>query len=96
MGMPPLCAAAYLDEELMVTAHLRADKPPPICPRCGASRSRRLIYGLIDYELLLELGPGEPDFELGWFVEPRKRWRRAQCGHAWGMPEESGDTSGKE
>ncbi|MEK6771209.1 MAG: hypothetical protein AABY62_06175 [Pseudomonadota bacterium] len=54
-----------------------------------------MIYGLVDYELLLELGPGEPDFELGWFAEPRKRWRCAQCGHAWGAPEESGDTSGE-
>ncbi|MEK6550843.1 MAG: hypothetical protein AAB329_04900 [Pseudomonadota bacterium] len=78
----------------MATTHRRTDTQSPDCPVCGASRSRRLIYGLVDYELLLELGPGEPDFELGWFTEPRKSWRCAQCGHAWGDPGKSGDTSG--
>ena len=91
-----LCAAACWAEELMVTTHRHADKLPPSCPVCGASGGRRLIYGLVDYELLLELGPGEPDFELGWFAEPRKRWRCAQCGHAWGDPGESGGASGGE
>lgn len=80
----------------MTTIHHHDDKSRPSCPQCGAYRSRRLIYGLVDYELLLELGPGEPDFELGWFAEPRKSWLCAQCGHAWGDPGESGGASGEE
>jgi len=56
----------------------------PRCPQCGATRAKRLIYGLIDYELLLELGSGEPDFELGWSDEPRKAWHCPRCGYRWG------------
>jgi len=58
-------------------------KPPPPCPRCGSGAVRRLIYGLIGYELFLELGDGEPDFELGWLKEPQFEWRCARCGHEW-------------
>jgi len=59
---------------------------PPPCPRCGATRTKRLIYGMVDYELLLELGPKEPDFELGWMTEPRRAWHCGRCGHQWGKP----------
>jgi hypothetical protein len=61
-------------------------QPGLSCPRCGAARSKRLIYGLVDYELLLELGPMEPNFELGWMSEPRWGWQFGQCGHQWGNP----------
>jgi hypothetical protein len=68
-----------------MTAHAHGPPGPP-CPLCGAARTKRLIYGLIDYELLLELGSKEPNFELGWMSEPRLAWHCGQCGHRWGNP----------
>jgi hypothetical protein len=47
---------------------------------------KRLIYGLIDYDLLLELGPEGPDFELGWLRPPVHDWHCANCGHEWREP----------
>jgi ribosomal protein S27AE len=61
--------------------------PPPLaCPRCGAARVQRLVYGLVDYEMFLELGDAEPDFELGWLKEPRHDWHCGACGHEWSVP----------
>jgi hypothetical protein len=57
--------------------------PAPQCPRCGAGRVKRLVYGLVDYELFLELGGREPDFELGWLKTPHCDWHCVQCGHEW-------------
>ncbi|UCH54123.1 MAG: hypothetical protein JSW09_04930 [Pseudomonadota bacterium] len=56
---------------------------PRQCPNCGAARVKRLVYGLVDYELFLELGNSEPDFVLGWWQEPRHDWRCDACGHEW-------------
>lgn len=65
----------------------RLNNPPvPSCPRCGARRVKRLVYGLVDYEMFLELGDSEPDFALGWFREPRHDWRCEACGHEWSAP----------
>lgn len=60
-------------------------KPVPACPKCASSRVKRLVYGLVDYDQLLELG-GEPDFELGWLAPPEHDWHCADCGHAWRAP----------
>lgn len=65
--------------------HIDEPSAPP-CPHCGAWRTKRLIYGLVDYELLLELGSKEPNFELGWMAEPRRAWHCSACGHQWGNP----------
>jgi hypothetical protein len=62
------------------------DKPAPACPKCASPRVKRLIYGLIDYDLLLELGPEGPDFELGWLRPPVHDWHCADCGHEWREP----------
>jgi ribosomal protein S27AE len=59
---------------------------PRQCPRCGAARVKRLVYGLVDYEQFLELGDSEPDFALGWLKEPRHDWRCGACGHEWSVP----------
>lgn len=57
--------------------------PAPPCPRCGATGAKRLVYGLVDYELFLELGDVAPNFELGWLRKPAYDWRCAACGHEW-------------
>jgi len=59
------------------------DKPLPKCPKCGSGRVKRLVYGLIDYDRLLELGDQEPDFELGWLRTPQYDWHCADCRHEW-------------
>jgi ribosomal protein L37AE/L43A len=62
------------------------DSRTPNCPKCGATRTKRLIYGLIHYETLLELGPTEPDFEFGWVTEKMRAWHCSECLHQWGEP----------
>jgi hypothetical protein len=57
-------------------------KPVPACPKCTSPRVKRLIYGLVDYDFMLELD-GEPDFELGWLRSPMHDWHCVDCGHEW-------------
>lgn len=60
--------------------------PAPPCPRCSSRRVKRLVYGLVDYDMLLELGNGEPEFEFGWLRPPVHDWHCADCGHEWRDP----------
>lgn len=57
------------------------------CPRCGGTRIRRLYHGPVDYEMFLELGPGEPDFELAGLADAGLMWSCTDCRHAWGRPD---------
>jgi hypothetical protein len=54
-----------------------AIEPAPVRPKCTSRRGKRLIYGLVEYDRLLELGAEGPGFELSWLMSPDHEWRKS-------------------
>lgn len=78
--------ATQADCKLLADNNIGAAFHALCCPKCGATRTKYLFYGLVRYETVVELGSTEPDFEFGWVASSKKAWHCPQCQHQWGTP----------